>query len=189
MNAEQVEQIVEDHVKFGYMMAHKFKKRYPHAEIDDLIGVAHTSMMYSIRKFDPTRGVKFITFYGWKLERELLNWVTRKEYRKMNNMDVSLNKVLNPRGSDFDKYKDTFIDELEDPRSDYEFARVEVMDYLEDLFERADLLDKERRAILLHAKGYEQRYIARRLNLSQPGVSRIVARAQSKLKEVREEVK
>ena len=185
MNPDKVEQIVEDHIRFGYMMANKFKKKYPHAELDDLIGVAHTSMMYCIERFDPTRGVKFISFYGWKLERELLSWITRKEYRKMNNMDLSLNRVMNPRGSDFDKYKDTFLDELEDPMSGYEFARVEVMDYLQDVFKRAGLTDKERRTILLHAKGYEQRKISRLLNISQPAVSRRISAAQRKLKEVK----
>lgn len=82
--------------RFVYAVAKRFATT---DKIMDLVNEANIGMITAIDLFDPTRGMRFLTYAVWYIRREIGAYITRKEHivRRSNDMKTSyfLEKIKN----------------------------------------------------------------------------------------------
>ena len=63
--------LVQRNEKFVYFYAMKYKKFCSHLTLEDLVAEGNIALIKAARRFDPSRGVKFITYAGWYVRHHM----------------------------------------------------------------------------------------------------------------------
>jgi len=63
--------LVQRNEKFVYFYAMKYKKFCSHLTLEDLVAEGNIALIKAARRFDPSRGVKFITYAGWYIRHHM----------------------------------------------------------------------------------------------------------------------
>lgn len=69
--------LFKQYEKMIYAAAHRFARRNPHMDIDDLIGAGHEAFMHTLQKWDPSRA-GFGTLLYRVLQNDLYDYVMRE---------------------------------------------------------------------------------------------------------------
>lgn len=154
--------------RLNYHIAQKFTNtKIPK---DDLASISRVGMIKAIKWFDPEKKVKFATFASRCMTNEILMFLRKhKKTRK----ETSLEQPLN---TDIEGNTMTLADTLIDPSSSYIEEMFEldgVQQAIDTFLNQASLRDKEI-FNLFYSKGMSQHDIARKYDLSQSYISRLL---------------
>ena len=137
-------------------------------EYDDMWQAGAIGLCRAARLFDESKGVKFGTYAAVFIYGEMIDSGKREQRRAKIAGDARLEDIV-LHGKDDVTLADT-IQDKEDGRA------IEALLILRDMLSR--IKGKERIALDMAIDGYGQEEIARRVGVSQPGVSRILKRSR-----------
>jgi RNA polymerase primary sigma factor len=108
--------LVESNLRFAIQVAKQYQGMG--LELEDLIGFANVGLFEAAERFDPTKGVKFITFAVWYIRAELqkalndLSRVVRIPSHRTATEEYSTKSISTPVGDDDNKetYADRFLE-------------------------------------------------------------------------------
>lgn len=167
LNAEQCK-LVENNIPLIYYIA----KKYPSFPIEEEIGRLHIALCKAALSFDVEKKIKFSTYAGKIITNEILIY-----FRKMNkptNKDVISIYTELQGHDDSDKHLH-IIDTISSGNLEDTLIYFDL---------QKELTEMEYSACMLSIDGYKQEIIAEKLNLSQSYVSRVLKKAEKKLKKV-----
>ena len=151
----------------------------------DLIGEGNVGLMTAARKFDPDRGVKFISYAVWWIRQAILHLLTG-ETRAASAASVSLDAPVGGGGDDDGPELWERLEQETEPPAEAALVRRALHDQIKDALK--DLDDKERQVVSLRF-GLSRRddprtlqEIGDRLHLTRERVRQIEARAKDKLR-------
>ena len=177
---EEVEQLATDYYKLAYFVANRWVKKGV-IDINEGNSCAHIALMRCIRSesFDPDKS-KFTTYLFQAVNNEVGMFL-----RKANkyNKDISLDA---PVGFDKDGNELVLGELLSDDTFQQQQEHNELIDEAISIYNEAKplLSVPQREAFELHLKGMLQRDIAKRMNISQSYVSRLMTKAIHKMLKV-----
>jgi RNA polymerase primary sigma factor len=107
-----VNALVEANIRFAVQVAKQYQGMG--LQLEDLIGFANIGLFEAAERFDPTKGVKFITFAVWYIRAELqkalndLSRVVRIPSHRVTTEEQSIKSIHTPVGDD--ENKETYAD-------------------------------------------------------------------------------
>lgn len=107
-----VNALVEANIRFAVQVAKQYQGMG--LQLEDLIGFANIGLFEAAERFDPTKGVKFITFAVWYIRAELqkalndLSRVVRIPSHRVATEEQSIKSIHTPVGDD--ENKETYAD-------------------------------------------------------------------------------
>jgi len=112
---DAINQLVAPNIRFAIQVAKQYQGMG--LEFEDLIGFANLGLFEAAERFDPDRGVKFITFAVWYIRAELqkalndLSRVVRIPSHRTRTEEYSTKRISAPIGEDENKetYADRFL--------------------------------------------------------------------------------
>ena len=157
-------QIAEEYIKLAYHVAYRYDGWLPQ---DELLSVAHLSLMKAMNTFDVNRGVQFTTYLGVVVAKDIKSASIKARYRtRVVHLDETLEDSKRARGH---------YSHVEDLRARREFEQLEDTDFAHYLLKSSPLTTVERWAIYLFIyDDLNQTEIGEELNLSQSMVSRLL---------------
>ena len=99
-----VNALVEANIRFAVQVAKQYQGMG--LQLEDLIGFANIGLFEAAERFDPTKGVKFITFAVWYIRAELqkalndLSRVVRIPSHRVATEEQSIKSIHTPVGDD-----------------------------------------------------------------------------------------
>jgi RNA polymerase primary sigma factor len=110
-----VNALVEANIRFAVQVAKQYQGMG--LQLEDLIGFANIGLFEAAERFDPTKGVKFITFAVWYIRAELqkalndLSRVVRIPSHRVATEEQSIKSIHTPVGDDENKeiYADRYL--------------------------------------------------------------------------------
>jgi RNA polymerase primary sigma factor len=111
-----VNALVEANIRFAVQVAKQYQGMG--LQLEDLIGFANIGLFEAAERFDPTKGVKFITFAVWYIRAELqkalndLSRVVRIPSHKTATEEQHIKSIHTPVGDDDNKetYADRYLE-------------------------------------------------------------------------------
>lgn len=167
LNSEQCK-LVENNIPLIYYIA----KRYPAFPIEEEIGRLHIALCKAALSFDVEKKIQFSTYAGTVITNEILMYF--RYMNKPTNKDVLsiYTEIQGHYGSDKNLH---IIDTLSSGNLEDTLIYFDL---------QKELTEMEYNACMLAIDGYKQEIIAEKLNLSQSYVSRVMKKAENKLKKV-----
>ena len=165
LNAEQCK-LVENNIPLIYYIA----KRYPSFPIEEEIGILHIALCKAALSFDVEKKVTFATYASTVINNEILMYF-RYINKKINRNVISIYTELNGH-EDYDS-PIQIIDTLSSGNLEDNVIQFDL---------KNELTEMEYNACMLASEGYNQKIIGEKLNLSQSYVSRVLKKAEKKLK-------
>ena len=165
LNAEQCK-LVENNIPLIYHIA----KRYPSFPIEEEIGRLHIALCKAVLTFDSEKKIKFSTYAGTVITNEILMYF-RYMNKQINRKVISIYTEL--KGQPNNDNPEQIIDTL---------SSGNLEDTVIQFDSKNELTEMEYNACMLASEGYNQSIIAKKLNLSQSYVSRVLKKAEKKLK-------
>lgn len=167
------------------LVAHIIKKYYANSkDQDDLISIGTIGLIKGVSTFDHTKGHSLATYASRCIENEILMFF-RNQKKRQNDINIS-----DPIDTDGDGNSLTFLDIVYEEENfaeelDLKINSKKLYRYLEELPAREKKILIMRYG-LYHYDPHTQKEVARKLNISRSYVSRIEAKAISRLKKMYE---
>lgn len=170
---KDVNKLVEDNIKLAYSVAWKY---YPmvstHIEFDDVLSICYEGLINAAKLYDSDMGYAFSTYAYISIRNTLLCRFRHYQIKYCSN-SISLNSttdegvlIADTISSDFD-LEETVSNKL----------------IIDNLYKYIDELPKDLQLVIrLKLEGATQIQIAKKLNITQPGVSRKYIKALNMLR-------
>lgn len=112
------DQFIKNHLKFVYTVSKQYQQK--NVELNDLIQEGNMGLISAINKFDTNRGVKFLSFAIWYVQKYVINYINnhattiRIPIYRLNQIN-QINKLIEQYEGDnlYDLIKDFDISEAE----------------------------------------------------------------------------
>jgi len=165
--------VYKKYINFIRHTANKFKNIQ--IDRDDLISVGNIGLVKAINNYDPSKGVKFLTFAGRVIFNEILMAIKKN---KKHTHNVSLDEVINMDSNGAELTLREVVSISHDFLSD--IAKDEIQIYIDEVL-KATKKETHRRIIRMRLEGVKQSKIAQEFGLVQGAVSKIYLRFLQKL--------
>jgi len=100
MNKEEFEKTVTDNLYIVKIIASKLHARLPQGiELDDLVHTGILGLIDAVKKFDPTKGIKFQTYASHRIKGAILDelrnldWASRSLRRKIKDVEQAFSNL------------------------------------------------------------------------------------------------
>ena len=161
-------ELAEDHLQLVTWVLNNRVPYWRTDEYDDMWQAGAIGLCRAARLFDESKGVKFGTYAAVFIYGEMIDSGKRSRRQAKQSGEYRLEDVV---------LEDKDVVTLADTIQDKEDGRaMEALLILRDMLSR--IKGKERIALDMAIDGYGQEEIARRVGVSQPGVSRILKRSR-----------
>ncbi len=175
LNARSKEDdLVKQHMPQVRAIAGNFRRKFPHSELDDLIGYGLVGLLKAIRGFDESRGVMLKTYAEYRIRGEILDALrnmqplSRNEYAKKK-MQLSDEECAVPIPAYAVPVQQTFNNQLGDERTiqraQGEYVRKESQYLLLDAISRLPRCDREL-IRMRYEYGWTWQMITERMNVT-----------------------
>ena len=187
-SSKNIDKLITSNLRFVTQVARKYAGMG--IDIEDLISFGNLGLIEAAKKFDPTKGFKFISFAVWYIRAEItkaLDNYSRTVRIPSHKTNIEESKTVNfdsPVNIDksLESYGDRYL------QSDKEISKLEIEDLKNDL-EKAlsKLKPKQRKAIeMYYCIGYEfsksMEQIGKEMNVTKERVRQLINQALEKLR-------
>ena len=133
---EAVEQLVESNLRFVISVAKMYTREA--ATMEDLIQVGNIGLVESARKFDPSKGFKFISYAVWHIRKEMIKYLgdNSRIVRFPQNKGQLVSKVR-------EGYSDLYSQLGREP------TPIEIIDWVKEKTPQASNLDEDTLRVIL----------------------------------------
>jgi RNA polymerase sporulation-specific sigma factor len=166
--------LVTDNIKLVYFTFNKLRQTQPVLLYrDDIISEGMLGLVKAAKSFDGGKNIKFSTYAAFCIHNQMIMFL-----RKVNRF-IYKDKSLDEPVSKDDEGNELCLSDILPAKIIQLDAVAEILD-LDNFLKKQSLRD--RKIIKAYAKGYKQKEIAEKINLSQSYVSRIILRFQKDYK-------
>ncbi len=177
--SSEKEYLVLDNQKLVYHLVKKLRINPNSSEYEDIISIGTIGLIKAAITFKPSKKIRFATYASKCINNEIFIY-----YRQTNKYanDISIDKLSK-------KYEEgkgiNLADTIEDSASDFFEQLLHKEDFVQLVSIVLNYLRKKERLVLLYTMAdLSQADIAKKLNISQPYVSRIIKKSVGKIREV-----
>lgn len=175
LNSEK-EHLVLDNQKLVHYLVRNFGVTPNSSDYEDIVSIGTIGLVKAAITFDTAKNITFATYASRCINNEIF-----KHYKKANKYanDIS---IYEPIGDDGEGNEITLVDTIVDPESNFVKKIVEKEEFIKVVKTVLNCLEGKHRIVVLYLMAdVSQRKIAKKLNISQSYVSRIVAKATQKI--------
>jgi RNA polymerase sigma factor (sigma-70 family) len=178
---EAVDRLVRANLRFVVKVAYRYRR--PGVRVADLVQEGNVGLLRAARRFDPERGVRFVSYAAWWIRAAIQDYLERAHTGRHGAPDVSLDAPLTDDGDG------SRLDEVaaDDPPQDCvladlrqrALAEARIREALATLGHRERLIAEER---FMSDEPVTLTDLARRLGVSRERTRQLEARAKQRLR-------
>lgn len=88
-----LEELIHRNLRFVISVAKQFKT--PNTTLEDLVNEGNVGLIEAAKKYDPSKGIKFISYAVWWIRKEIMSYIYNNDrhVRIPNNKAISLNNL------------------------------------------------------------------------------------------------
>lgn len=174
---ECIDEFVEKNYPLFIWIINRYNRENYYTTSQDLIDYSLTTYLSCCQKFDMEKNIKFSSFLTKSIQNRINHYYSRsKDYKIKTNESMSLNSdVINDEQMEFVELVQYEFDKFSAQNN--HVLLNEVIEYLKSNFTSRDL-----EIFYLYINDNNQRSIAKRYDISQAQVSRIIKNIRSKTK-------
>lgn len=156
---------------------HRLDIKFARVDLDEMMSIAYYALCKAVRHYDPQKGIKFSAYAVRAFDNEF-NEMVRKTYSKKHKPyyeSDSLDRMFSDDGLDIGE-----VTESGEPTPEELICSMEGCKCIVETIKRV-ASEKQKSAIQMYYQGMKQPEIARRIGISQSGVSRCLREAKNEV--------